>query len=657
MGVFGDWAYKYYEIGMNIIPITTDKKPPKLSWQHWQSKKQTPEDIDSLIERFGHCEGIALICGPVSGLTLFDYDYKYDPIVSTISQKEHKKDYDKIDKIIKEAIPPITLQKVGKNGWSTFYKYHPSHRHLQPNRNGTRLFDFKVNGYVVVAPSFHSKDEKGNDLFYKNTIGSFEDFQDLQEIDFDIVRELAIIFSTGGNFWEQAKGNRHGRIFSYGFDLAKVEKDPVKLGKLLIEYDLKTNGDDKKGPYFKDKIHVPQHSVEQFAVKWAERIVKSNTKIVSHNKKSASDDAWNYFIESQFYDIRKDILSGHVMIKARDNNDEWVDLKTIDGTLRSYAVSQGLPPARVKDELDRYVFEKVETKFLIDFPEWDGVDRIDLISNYLYSDIYSHKDISEMIKNWGVTMFLRIENPMVRNRVLVIQGEQNKGKDWLVQNLFSFFQPYYQQFVPPKEKKDFLEIISRLFIAHIEEWDQTKSQDPAFMKSMITASSQFFRESYGKAPTKRKTPISFIATVNPKTFLKDETGNTRFMILPLKVIDFGYSKYADSSQILSQLLKLSKNGAYPLGLELESKIKNIADQGTPESTEEFIEDLWKEMSSRSSIINPHLTQLEAANIINEIAKYSGRGPKSVRTFLKSLGYQDQVGEGRERVWLKNLPRN
>lgn len=78
-------ARQYHDLGFNVIPTAQDKRPAadpmgagRLSWDRWQTERQTPEDFALL--PWAVATGAAAVCGPVSGdLVCMDFDGGTEP--------------------------------------------------------------------------------------------------------------------------------------------------------------------------------------------------------------------------------------------------------------------------------------------------------------------------------------------------------------------------------------------------------------------------------------------------------------------------------------------------------------------------------------------------------------------------------------------------
>ena len=86
-----------------------------------------------------------------------------------------------------------------------------------------------------------------------------------------------------------------------------------------------------------------------------------------------------------------------------------------------------------------------------------------------------------------------------------------------------------------KSKDDIIKATSA-WIAELGELDSTLKREQASLKAFITLTEDRVRAPYAREPSYIPRRTSFCATVNPETFLKDETGDRRFWVVPLDKI-------------------------------------------------------------------------------------------------------------------------
>lgn len=170
--------------------------------------------------------------------------------------------------------------------------------------------------------------------------------------------------------------------------------------------------------------------------------------------------------------------------------------------------------------------------------EWDKVDRFQT----LY-DILGLKESKYMtyLSKWlvqCVALALNDETePVGCEGVLVLQGEQGTGKT----SFFRIITPYPKWFlegaaIDVSNKDDVIKATSFL-ITEMGEIDSTLKREQSSLKAFITASVDTNRAPYARNASSAPRRTSFCGTVNPKDYLRDETGSRRYWTIPIEQID------------------------------------------------------------------------------------------------------------------------
>lgn len=648
LGIFSDHVSRLYESGLVCIPVGDRKAPVQTGWDKYCDISPSADEVERWEKEFSHVDRIGLCMGSSSGLVAFDFDYEFDERRVRLEKTKFGADLKTIEAHILRALPQTPAIKVGKKGWTRFYKWNASLENVTADRNGVRLFDFLAwHKQTVIPPSIHSTVD-GKVLTYRWVGPPLADcLADIPEISLDLILEIRRLFGDLKSFDDSS---RHGRLFAWLMKMTTIERDVDVLVKLLLERDLDLKRVDSKGSYLNDKKHFSRGTPEENARAWVERVLdwKSAKAERSAVKPFAVSDAevWNYFFEKSFPILRKDIMSERVMVK-RDAGSQWADIVGLEGVLKSYAHAKEMPRSMVAEQVSRFVFERTKLEFLCDFPAWDGVDRIGDFAAAIVSPRFSVSDIAVILRHWGSNIFRRIADSNVQNRCLILKGNQGIGKDTWVRSMFSSFIPYFETATLTGTPKDVYELISRLYILHIEEFDQTKNLDIAFIKSIITQPSVFFRESYGRAPSRKNVAVNFVSTANVDDILRDPTGNRRFIVLPVDRVHWNYP-VGHSAQVLAQLQAYAKAGEHAtLPGEVERKIKAILDEYTPPDANNLIVEMYRariELMIRNVAPRQYLHGYEAISMLNDIAKQTAVGLRRVQTVLKVARYSKH-GDG------------
>lgn len=658
MGVYGEWAEKYFESGLYTVPcgVNKDKAPPFLNWTDYCEVPPDEKTVVSWVKQYKEANQIGLLLGKSTGIVAFDFDYAFDSKKCKIDEIEFALERRRIEKEIMELLPESPCGKIGAKGWTRFYKWNESLTNKMLDRNGVRLFDFLSSGrQTILPPSIHSVKEDGKKIIYQWTDGPLEENLDLPEISMSVIETIIELYSQskpGRAPIEQQ--SRHARVMYYIYDILRVDNDLDRVTNYAIAYDLKVNSgafSSKDKPYFLDKNHHKSAdaitNAKAFVDKinrWAIKKDLLKSKAEKKNKEPITNTTWDHFFETSFGECRKDIFSEETFIR-KDNKSMWSPIKNHEDVLKSYARTKKLPKTHTPEELGRWTFENQNVQFLCDIPEWDGVDYISLIAGKIKSDVFSSEQIIEIFKHWGVTCFRRLYNPSIQNRCIILKGDQGYGKDTNLRAMFGDFKPYYEPTTLAGTPKDVLEIVSRLLMVHIEEFDQTKHIDVGFLKSLITQPSSFFRESYGRSPNSKSMRASFISTANVDDIFRDPTGNRRFIVIPVNGIDWTYPQ-DKSLQCMAQLRALFERGEYfSLKNDIETIIKDIITQMTPDPLEHSVVEVYETRFNRltnnlSSSYNgkKFLTGEECLELLNKVAKDTGCGLRKVQSLLKLKGY-------------------
>jgi hypothetical protein len=644
LGIFSDHVTRLYEAGLICIPVGDRKAPLQREWQLYCDNKPSQSDVEKWETQYNHCDRIGLCMGQASGIVAFDFDYEFDERRAKTDKVRFATDIKLVESHILRVLPQTPAIKVGKKGWTRFYKWTPqlgAGSNVSADRNGVRLFDFlSWHKQTIIPPSIHSIQD-GKPLHYR-WIGAplWECMDDLPEIDLDTVLEIARLF---GDAKAMDVNSRHGRLFSWLMRMTVVEKDAEVLTRLLLAKDLEVNASDAKGPYLRDKHHFRSGTPEANARRWVDRVLgwkaaKADVagRSAGRPAESLDSEVWAYFFEKAFPELRKDIMSEKVFIRPR-RTDQWTDIAGLAGVLRMKAVAKGLPKSEVEDRIDEFVFERQKLEFLCDLPAWDGKDRVAQFGAAIKSNRFSPDELSAILKHWGVGIFRRVADSTSQNRCLLLKGPQGIGKDTLVRNMLLDFRPYFETASLSGTAKDVYELISRLYVLHIEEFDQTKNLDVAFIKSIITQSSAFFRESYGRSPSRKNVAVNFVSTANVDDILRDPTGNRRFLVVPVESIDWAYP-HGESGQVVAQFMAMAKVGEFvELPQEVEDKVKAILDEYTPPDPMEMVIEMYcqrmREIVSQGPV--QCLTLGKAGEVIADIARKNGMSPQTLRRAIKS----------------------
>jgi predicted P-loop ATPase len=138
-----------------------------------------------------------------------------------------------------------------------------------------------------------------------------------------------------------------------------------------------------------------------------------------------------------------------------------------------------------------------------------------------------------MVRKWLIGAVSRALNPGCQmDYVLVLQGAQGQLKSTSLGALGS--PDWYCSSIPENEKDLLLNIHSTWLYELAELESVTSRKESGRLKNLITTSADLVRVPYGRTSERMARQSVFCATVNEDTFLRDDTGNRRFWVVPVE---------------------------------------------------------------------------------------------------------------------------
>lgn len=214
----------------------------------------------------------------------------------------------------------------------------------------------------------------------------------------------------------------------------------------------------------------------------------------------------------------------------------WED--SDDSALRSYFGTEYklVKPEIIRDELtnsakaNRFHCVRNYLRGL----KWDGVERIDtFFIDYLgAADTRYTRTITRKSLIAGVG---RVMQPGIKfDSMIVLVGKPGRGKSTLIEKLGK---KWFTRSIKNMNDKDALVGLQGFWIVEFDELDAVKRSELTAVKSFISGTTDNFREPYGKHVVSMPRQCIFFGTTNEKNFLKDPTGNRRFLPIQIDMIE------------------------------------------------------------------------------------------------------------------------
>lgn len=157
---------------------------------------------------------------------------------------------------------------------------------------------------------------------------------------------------------------------------------------------------------------------------------------------------------------------------------------------------------------------------------WDGIPRIDtLLIDYFGAEdnAYTRAAIRKML----CAAVARVFEPGIKfDTALILVGEQGTYKSTFVKKLGK---DWFSDTFTTVQGKESFEQIQGAWLVEIAELSGLKKAEVETIKHYISKREDSFRPAYGRVVETYKRQCVFFGTTNNKDFLRDPTGNRRFM--------------------------------------------------------------------------------------------------------------------------------
>ena len=168
----------------------------------------------------------------------------------------------------------------------------------------------------------------------------------------------------------------------------------------------------------------------------------------------------------------------------------------------------------------------------VDEYRWDGEDRLEALFQTL--NVKTDKELArEYLKVWSIqtAKCLVGDRGFTSELVLVLKGDQDAGKTRWIRALAPEEFIKTGLHIDPKNKDAVLEANST-WINELGEFDSmTRKVDHAILKAYLSKSYDDIRKHYAHTEDRIPRKTSFCASVNNGSFLVDDTGNRRYLVI------------------------------------------------------------------------------------------------------------------------------
>lgn len=246
---------------------------------------------------------------------------------------------------------------------------------------------------------------------------------------------------------------------------------------------------------------------------------------------------------------------------------------------------------------------------------WDGTARFTAFADTIASTNEPLKRI--LLWRWMLSAVAAVasHNGVSAHGVLVLQGDQYIGKTkWFKSLVPPSMHQYIQDglMLDPKDRDSKVACLSN-WLVELGELDATfRKADIANLKAFITQQNDTLRRAYARKESHYARRTVFFASVNPKEYLHDPTGNRRFWTIEATNID--HSHQIDMQQVWAEVYAsyLKKESWFLTAEEMQMLNDHNSDFETADPIEESMRNKFDWSRPGQG------TQMTASEILQEL---------------------------------------
>lgn len=207
---------------------------------------------------------------------------------------------------------------------------------------------------------------------------------------------------------------------------------------------------------------------------------------------------------------------------------------------------------------------------------WDGVPRLDrIIIDYMGAE---DSELNRaMSRKHFVAAVARVFNPGCKyDYCLIMSGAEGIGKSTLLRVMGG---RWFNDSITTLEGKEGMEQLRRAWVVELGELSSIKRSDVEQVKAHLSKQVDIYRAAYARRVLEHPRQCVFCGTTNEALFLKGDTGNRRFWVIPVvaelrKYRDWSEAIRRDRDRLWAEAVHYYKQGE-PLYLseELEAQAK------------------------------------------------------------------------------------
>ena len=222
---------------------------------------------------------------------------------------------------------------------------------------------------------------------------------------------------------------------------------------------------------------------------------------------------------------------------------------------------------------------------------WDGTQRLDrLIIDYLGAEDTGLN--RAMTRKHFVAAVARVFRPGVKyDQCLIMTGPEGAGKSTLLNIMGG---RWFNDSITTTEGKEGMDQLRRSWVIELGELSSIKRSDVESVKAYLSKQVDIYRAAYDRRAAAHPRQCVFCGTTNEANFLKGDTGNRRFWVIPVlpelrKYQNWHEAITRDRDQLWAEAVHYFKEGeALYLSGEMEQQAREVQELYNDDSDDPVI---------------------------------------------------------------------
>lgn len=361
----------------------------------------------------------------------------------------------------------------------------------------------------------------------------------------------------------------------------------------------------------------------------------------------------NFKIMCNYYGVK---INYDIITKRNVNSFNMTNDNLVTGTLGSLMVLNDMEreAAHIYSEMLAHDNTINSFKDILSSITWDGKSRLrEFYDTVIIDDEFKEIRDTYLLKWLQQMLYLTTYEGVrkVARQILVFQGLQDGGKStWLMNLMPAHLRENYigEGLLLTGNHTEQRALLSYVFVELAELEQSFKHTDINAFKAFFGRTKDELNLKFAKYTVRYPRNTSFLGTINEKTFLKDKTGSTRFLVLPAKKLN-GFHKI-DMLQLYKEILETTDYVNFELNQEDKLKQKLINEEfEQPNLLEETFLDNFElefkedgqymncsEMLNQLSLGVKDFTYSRKADIKHIVDKYNFKYRKDLKKWLVKI---------------------